>query len=106
LLIGVASFPGTDGDEYGCLSGFGQNGTIYNPDYPSGCPYITAVGATQLYSNQTVKDPESSMQVNFTALALAAGEPPESPPLDFFASGGGFSNYFTPVGIEEPKFSS
>jgi tripeptidyl-peptidase-1 len=40
---GVASFPGSNNDEFGCLSGDGQNGTIYNPDYPSGCPYITAV---------------------------------------------------------------
>jgi tripeptidyl-peptidase-1 len=46
---GVASFPGSNGNEFGCLSGNGQNGTIYNPDYPSGCPYITTVGATRLY---------------------------------------------------------
>lgn len=93
---GVASFPGEDNNEFGCLSGNGQNGTIYNPDYPSGCPYITAVGATRLYPNQTVKDPESAMQVNLTAFNIATGSGPVSPPYDFFASGGGFSNYFTP----------
>jgi tripeptidyl-peptidase-1 len=61
---GVASFPGSNGNAEGCLSAPGLNGTIYNPDYPSGCPYITAVGATRLYPDQTVNDPESAMQVN------------------------------------------
>lgn len=37
---GVAGFPGDEGDEFGCLSGNGQNGTIYNPGYPNGCPYV------------------------------------------------------------------
>lgn len=90
---GVASFPGEDGNEFGCL---GTDGTIYNPDYPSGCPYITAVGGTRLYPNQTVNDPESAMQVNLTAFNLVTGVGPITPPYDFFASGGGFSNYFTP----------
>jgi len=93
---GVASFPGSNDNEFGCLSGNGQNGTIYNPDYPVGCPYITAVGATRLYPNQTVYDPESAMQVNFTQLAIEYGVAPDPPPYQFFASGGGFSNYFTP----------
>jgi len=103
---GVASFPGSNGDEFGCLSGDGQNGTIYNPDYPSGCPYITAVGGTRLYPNDTVNDPESAMQINFTAIAVAAGEPPEPAPLDFFASGGGFSNYFTPPSYQVSAVSN
>lgn len=89
---GVASFPGSNGNAEGCLSAPGMNGTIYNPDYPSGCPYITAVGATQLYPNDTVYDPESAMQVNLTALSGGA----DPYPYEFFATGGGFSNYFTP----------
>jgi len=36
---GVASFPG-DGAENGCL---GPSGTIFNPQYPNNCPYLTAV---------------------------------------------------------------
>lgn len=92
---GVASFPGSNDNEFGCLSGSGQNGTIYNPDYPSGCPYITAVGATRLYPNQTVNDAESAMQVNLTAFNLVTGVGPTTPPYDLFASGGGFSNMFT-----------
>ncbi|CZR58159.1 related to serine protease [Phialocephala subalpina] len=93
---GVASFPGSNGDAEGCLSTATMNGTIYNPDYPSGCPYITVVGATRLYPNDTVNDPESAMQVNLTAFNIATGAGPVSPPYDFFATGGGFSNYFTP----------
>ena len=79
---GVASFPGEDGNAEGCLSASGMNGTIYNPDYPSGCPYITAVGATRLYPNDTVYDPESAMQVNLTAFNLATGSGPTSPPCE------------------------
>jgi tripeptidyl-peptidase-1 len=93
---GVASFPGSNNNTLGCLSTAELDGTIYNPDYPSGCPYITAVGATRLYPNQTVYDPESAMQVNLTAFNIATGSGPTDYPYDFFATGGGFSNYFTP----------
>lgn len=79
---GVASFAG-DITASGCLSGSGQNQTIYNPDYPSNCPYVTSVGATQLQPGQTIKDPESALQT-----PLGPG------PLANFASAGGFSNYF------------
>ena len=53
--------------------------------------YITAVGATRLYPNQTVNDPESAMQVNLTAFNSETGDGGTSPPLDFFATGGGKS---------------
>lgn len=74
---GVASFPGDDGSQ-GCL---GDDQTIYNPSFPT-CPYVTNVGATRLYDNQTVNDPESALQAN-----LGAG-------AELFASAGGFANYF------------
>jgi len=69
------------------MSGCGQNSTIYNPDYPSGCPWLLSVGATALYSNQTVLDPESAMQVSLYA-------PGRSTAYKYFASSGGFSNDF------------
>jgi tripeptidyl-peptidase-1 len=75
---GVASFPG-DPSSNGCL---GPAGKIFNPQYPSGCPYITSVGGTMLYANQTVYDAESVMQVNLGGSAVN------------FSSSGGFSNYF------------
>jgi tripeptidyl-peptidase-1 len=77
---GVASFPGDDSDS-GCLSAPGMNQTIYNPSFPT-CPYVTDVGATRLYDDQTVLDPESAMQANL------------GPGAELFASAGGFANYF------------
>ncbi|KAF4634822.1 hypothetical protein G7Y89_g3271 [Cudoniella acicularis] len=103
---GVAGYPGSNGDAEGCLSTATQNGTIYNPDYPSGCPYITAVGATRLYPDQTVKDTESAMQVNITAFNLVTGVGPTSLPYEFFATGGGFSNYFTPPSYQAAAVSA
>ena len=74
-------------------------------DYPSGCPYITSVGATRLYPDQTVNDRESAMQVNLTAFNLQTGVGPTTPPFDFFATGGGFSNYFTPPSYQKTAVS-
>jgi tripeptidyl-peptidase-1 len=75
---GVASFAG-DGDSNGCQ---GPEGTIFNPQYPSNCPYVTSVGGTMLYGNQTVLDKESVMNVDLGGTATN------------FSSSGGFSNYF------------
>ncbi|KAF4612802.1 hypothetical protein D9613_011842 [Agrocybe pediades] len=50
-------------------------GSIFNPSFPSTCPYVTSVGATQINPGMKVTDQESACeQVIF--------------------SGGGFSNYF------------
>lgn len=57
---GVASYPG-DVSASGCL---GPDETVYNPDYPANCPYITSVGATRLYDSQTILDPESALQAD------------------------------------------
>jgi tripeptidyl-peptidase I len=63
----------------GCLNSTGQpspNGTIFSPQFPVTCPFVTAVGATQVNPNSTVFDPEGACeQVIF--------------------SGGGFSNIFS-----------
>ncbi|KAJ5438830.1 Aorsin [Penicillium daleae] len=75
---GVASFPG-DGTANGCL---GPEQKIFNPQYPSNCPYVTSVGGTMIYKDQTVKDPESVMHVNLGGTATN------------FSTAGGFSNYF------------
>ncbi|KAH8112254.1 subtilisin-like protein [Phellopilus nigrolimitatus] len=51
------------------------SGTRFNPTFPSGCPFVTSVGATQVNPNSTVFEPEGACeQVIF--------------------SGGGFSNVF------------
>ena len=74
---GVSSFPAEGVN--GCL---GPKGTIFNPQYPGNCPYITSVGGTMLYADQTVKDAESVMQVDLGGSAVN------------FSSSGGFSNYY------------
>jgi tripeptidyl-peptidase-1 len=73
---GVASFP-SDDSANGCL---GPDSTVYNPSFPT-CPWVTNVGATRLYPDQTVLSPESAMQANLTGAPL-------------FSSAGGFANYF------------
>ncbi|KAJ5787152.1 Peptidase S8/S53 subtilisin/kexin/sedolisin [Penicillium paradoxum] len=76
---GVASFPG-DGSANGCL---GPDQKIFNPQYPSNCPYVTSVGGTMLYADQTVEDAESVMHADLGGSAAN------------FSSSGGFSNYFS-----------
>ncbi|PNY22467.1 Aorsin [Tolypocladium capitatum] len=68
--------------EFTCLNGAGQFQTIYNPGNPVACPYLTAVGATQLERGTTVLDAEGAMQT------------PLGPGSELFASSGGFANYF------------
>ncbi|KAF8883763.1 Pro-kumamolisin, activation domain-containing protein [Gymnopilus junonius] len=52
-----------------------SSNTIFNPEFPSSCPFVTAVGATQVNPGSTINDPEGACeQVIF--------------------SGGGFSNIF------------
>lgn len=55
-----------------CVSNDGQNTTMFIPDFPVSCPYVTAVGATKNFSPEVVAyDAENG-----------------------FSPGGGFSNYF------------
>ena len=82
---GVASFAG-DGSANGCL---GPEGKIFNPQYPDNCPYITTVGGTMIYPDQTVNDPESVMHVNLGGTNSN------------FSSAGGFSNYFPRPAYQE-----
>ncbi|KAF8990005.1 subtilisin-like protein [Cyathus striatus] len=71
--FGVAGFGGV------CLDASGNpvddGGVKFNPGFPVTCPFVTAVGATQVNPGSTVNDPEGACeQVIF--------------------SGGGFSNIF------------
>jgi tripeptidyl-peptidase-1 len=59
-----------------------QGGTKFNPSFPATCPFVTAVGATQINPGSTVYEPESACeQVIF--------------------SGGGFSNIFSMPSYQE-----
>ena len=94
---GVETYPGDPGaSPNGCLIGVdqkpGQNGTVFTPNNPVTCPYVTAVGATQLNSNETIYDPESALQFPL-------------PGAPNFASAGGFSNIFTAPSYQEAALS-
>lgn len=66
-----------------CISNDGKNTFQFLPSFPASCPYVTAVGATQGF------EPETS------ASRPATGLGPEGKPHGYYASGSGFSNYFT-----------
>ena len=65
---------GVAGNGNSCL---GPNGIqdVFHPEFPASCPYVTAVGGTQLAANASVTDPEIAVK-------------------DVVYSGGGFSNVF------------
>jgi len=68
---------GVSGDG-NCLEADGNEsagGTRFDPGFPVTCPYVTAVGATQVQSGNTVWEPETACE-------------------EFIYSGGGFSNVF------------
>ncbi|EGO26347.1 hypothetical protein SERLADRAFT_436158 [Serpula lacrymans var. lacrymans S7.9] len=61
-----------------CLLATGSptsSGKVFNPTFPSTCPYITSVGATQIDHDSSVFEPESACE-------------------RVIYSSGGFSNYF------------
>ncbi|KAL3420927.1 Pro-kumamolisin [Phlyctema vagabunda] len=64
-----------------CISNDGTNTTMFVPEFPAGCPYVTTVGATQQFEPEV-----SAFRYEFTdAAGKKHGE---------WGSGGGFSNYF------------
>lgn len=73
-------YPGLDGPT-GCL---GPKLDIFNPTWPSTCPFVTTVGATKLYPGHTVSSGES-----------AANDLAGFPYSSAYSSGGGFSNIYS-----------
>ncbi|KAJ7367301.1 subtilisin-like protein [Mycena albidolilacea] len=70
---------GVAGNNGFCLNPDGTRtakGRIFTPAFPVSCPFVVAVGATQIKPGATVTDPEIACETGI-------------------ASGGGFSNYFT-----------
>lgn len=63
--------------DYGVAGNGGEclGDNVFNPSFPATCPYITAVGATQVKPNATVTQPEEAAE-------------------SVIYSGGGFSNVF------------
>lgn len=77
---GVASRP-WDPFPNGCL---GENNTVFNPNFPGNCPYITTVGGTMMSPGASVDDPE-----------VAAYLPHQDGSDDTYTSGGGFSTIYS-----------
>ncbi|KAJ7261226.1 subtilisin-like protein [Mycena rebaudengoi] len=66
---------GVAGSNSNCLSSSDDPtapATVFNPSFPSGCPFVTSVAATQMNSGAKVTDPETA----------------------WASSSGGFSNHF------------
>jgi len=76
---------GVAGNGGNCLANGVEStsGTTFNPTFPSTCPYVTSVGATQIPAGSTVAQPEVACQ-------------------DVIFSGGGFSNQFKMPGYQKP----
>ncbi|KAH9478356.1 Tripeptidyl-peptidase sed1 [Psilocybe cubensis] len=92
-LMGVtvlysAGNTGTSGTQSGyCLDDNGSmnlNGTHFNPNWPASCPWITAVGGTQVKPNASATDAFPEEVWNQEII-----------PGFFESGGGGFSNHFT-----------
>ncbi|KAF7975943.1 hypothetical protein HWV62_8231 [Athelia sp. TMB] len=62
-------------------------GELFNPTFPGSCPFVTAVGATQINPGKTVNEPESACE-------------------QVIYSGGGFSNYFAMPGYQASQVKS
>ncbi|KAG4026987.1 hypothetical protein MFRU_034g00470 [Monilinia fructicola] len=76
---GVGGSPG-DATDSGCL---GPNETIFNPQFPVNCPYVTSVGATKVNPGRTVFEPEGTPY-----------DPSRNASRPAYTSGGGFSNVY------------
>ncbi|KAI4141846.1 MAG: hypothetical protein LQ340_007523 [Diploschistes diacapsis] len=80
------------GANRGCL---GPEHKVYNPTYPATCPYLTTVGATMVFPNKTVNDPES-----------AAYDDDLRKWSQLFSSGGGFSNIYPIPDYQAPAVAT
>ncbi|KAH7928646.1 subtilisin-like protein [Leucogyrophana mollusca] len=93
-LMGVTVVSGTGdsgvtGNRGMCLNADGSQSTTgkrFNPTFPGTCPFVTAVGATQIKAGGSVTDPEIACK-------------------DHIQSGGGFSNYFAQPSYQKSAVS-
>ena len=69
------------------LDSVAYNGTIFSPQFPAACPWVTSVGATQMDRKATVNDPERAMYVHSKNIS-------PFPDVYTFSTSGGISNYF------------
>lgn len=48
---GVSAYPGSYGNENGCLNTTSGSPTVFSPSVWNGCPYVLSVGATTIKPN-------------------------------------------------------
>ncbi|KAI3577767.1 peptidase S8/S53 domain-containing protein [Fusarium oxysporum f. sp. albedinis] len=70
-----------DPEPNGCL---GLNNTVFNPNFPGNCPYVTVVGGTRLPAGAPATEPE-----------VAAYLPHQDGSDSTYTSGGGFSTIYS-----------
>jgi tripeptidyl-peptidase-1 len=78
---GAGDIAGNDGSV--CISNDGKNTTKFIASFPASCPYVTTVGATQGFQPETA------------AYRPANSLGPDGKLHGFYASGSGFSEYFS-----------
>ncbi|KAH8652641.1 peptidase S8/S53 domain-containing protein [Tricladium varicosporioides] len=64
-----------------CISNDGKNTSMFIPEFPTGCPYVTSVGATHQFEPEVVAFRPGSVRADGSF-------------REIYNSGGGFSNYF------------
>lgn len=64
-LKGVSVFVASGDSGVGAASGCLGNGSIFAPDFPASCPYVTAVGATYLPAGANVYTDEEIAVTSF-----------------------------------------
>ena len=82
-------------DASACISNDGKKTFKFLPSFPASCPYVTAAGATQGF------EPETSASRPAGALG------PDDKPHGYYASGSGFSEYFSRPSYQDkvvPKY--
>jgi tripeptidyl-peptidase-1 len=80
--VGFNGHPTVSGPK--CL---GKENMIFNPTWPVNCPWVTAVGWTEVEAGMTVVEPESAAEQRLDGL--------------HYSSGGGFSNVYSYPAYQE-----
>ncbi|MCJ1386575.1 hypothetical protein MMC17_009701 [Xylographa soralifera] len=96
VSIFVASGDRGVADNAVCL---GPDAKIFGPGYPSNCPYVTSVGATQILLGNTISEPEVAVVPLYAAYPFNGSN-------YVYTSEGGFSNIYTRPTYQERAISS
>lgn len=87
LTLGQSDVPTNGCIDLKHLYSYSYNGTIFNPQFPAVCPWVTTVGGTQLDRHDTAGDAERALHIRSKL------ETPY-PQVYTFGTSGGVSNYF------------